>query len=345
MLYRKLGRTNLNVSVIGIGGGAFKNTEVSTIQIKNVISQAIENGVNFIETAEDYGEEKISLAIRDCKEKIILASKSFSSSEKEMKKSIENSLKKLQVKKIDIYMMHTVESLESLNFRIKNGVLAALKKEKKEGKIDWIGITTHSIRVGIEAIRTNEFDVIEIPYCIGSYETEKIFKHAKKYKVGIISMRPFGGGILIDRSKKMEFMNIKNALGYALSNKNVACALVGTKNEIHMKEIIEAVNSLNFSKINRKGILKNVEKILGKDFCRGCLACMPCKKYGWWFPIDQLMRIWTFYFKYKIKSSLEEYKKIRNQVGKCSYCKECEKKCPYKVPITRNLKMLERQAG
>jgi predicted aldo/keto reductase-like oxidoreductase len=340
MKYRKLGRTKLETSIIGIGGGAFAGKEKTSELAYNVIKTSVEKGINLLETAEDYEEEKLSSAVKEMRNRIILVSKSFSSTKDEMKKSIEKSLKKLHTDSIDIYMMHTVDSIDSLNFRIKNGVLEALKEARKDGKINWIGITTHNISTAIEAVKTNEFDVIEVPYCIGAYETEKVFEYTKKYNVGVIAMRPLGGGILVDRSKRNKIMNVKNALEYVLSNENISCALIGMSSIEHAKENIKVISSLQLSKIKREEIEKDCEKILGKRFCRGCLICMPCKKHGWSFPIDQLMRIWTYYFIYKIDGALEEYKKI-SLTKKCYYCKECEKKCPYNIPIVRRIKSLE----
>jgi predicted aldo/keto reductase-like oxidoreductase len=52
------------------------------------------------------------------------------------------------------------------------------------------------------------------------------------------------------------------------------------------------------------------------------------------------MRMWTYYFKYKIGGALEEYKRSSSK-NKCIYCKKCEEKCLYNVPIIQNLKSLE----
>ena len=164
MKYRKLGRTGLKVSVIGIGGGAFKDRSKSSALVKEIIKFGYENGINLIETAEDYGEEKIAPAIKDIRDEIVLISKSFSPSKKEMKKSVRNSLKKLKTNYIDIYMLHTVNSIDGLKFLIKEGSLEALKDARKRGLIGYIGVSGHRVPVLIEAIKTNEFDVVEVPY-------------------------------------------------------------------------------------------------------------------------------------------------------------------------------------
>jgi predicted aldo/keto reductase-like oxidoreductase len=342
MEYRKLGRTHLKVSVIGVGGGAFSGKDKKLEKVKKVITLCIKNGINFIDTAEDYDERKVGVSIKEFRDRLIISTKSFSSNEKDMTKSIKNSLKNLQTDYIDIYMMQTVDTVESLNFRIKNGVLNALKKAKKEGTIGWIGISGHRIQTMIEAIKINEFDVIEIPYTVAAYETEKIFEIAKDYDVGIIAMRPFGGGILVDRSNKNKLMCSKNILSYVLSNKNIATVIVGMSLPQHAIENIKNSKYSKISKKERMNIEKKVIKFLGKNFCRGCLACMPCDIHGWKLPIDQMMKVYVYYFKYGIKNSLEEYKTFIPLIKKCFSCKKlCEKRCPYKVPIVYNLRKLK----
>ncbi|MFH8086739.1 MAG: aldo/keto reductase [Candidatus Aenigmatarchaeota archaeon] len=344
MKYRKLGRTNLKVSVLGIGGGAFFEKNKGTEQIKEVVRTGFECGINLIETAEDYGEEKIAPAIKGIRDEIILASKSFSSNKKDMERSIRNSLKKMHTTYIEIYMMHTVDSIESLKFRFDHGALDALKEAKQKGIVDWIGITGHRIPVLIEAVKTNEFDVVEVPYCIGAHETEKLFDYTKKYKVGVIAIRPLGGGILIDRNKKVQFMNVRNALRYVISNPNISSALVGVSSAQHMRENIEAIKSDHISPSERRKIEKKVEEFLGKNFCRGCLACMPCKLHGWKFPIDQFLRMEVFYFKYGIKGVESEYKEGLS-VSTCKKCGECERNCPYGVNIIKKLERLAKIFG
>jgi predicted aldo/keto reductase-like oxidoreductase len=345
MLYRKLGRTDLKVSVIGVGGGAFRGTDKSINRVREVIKVAVEEGINFIETAEDYDETKIGPIIKDLKEEVILASKSFSSNEKDMEVSLKNSFERLETDYIDIYMIHTITDKESLEYRIKNGVLDVLKKAKTEGKIGFIGLTGHRIPTLIDAIKTNEFDVVEIPYCIGSFAPEKVFKMAKEYDVGIITMRPLGGGILINLNKEFEkanSMNIANALAYVLSNKDVSTTLVGMSKIEHVKEVIEAVNNISITKNKRKKMEEEVKKFLSPNFCRGCLACMPCEEYGWRFNIDNFLRMEIFYLKYGMKNVVKEYRKLDMKADVCTKCGKCELKCPYNVPIIKKLESLHK---
>lgn len=343
MKYRKLRGTDLKVSVIGIGGGAFKDESKPLGLIKKIIRFGYENGINVVETAEDYGEEKITPAIKDIRDEIVLISKSFSPNKKKMKKSIRNSLKKLETNYIDIYMIHTVNSVDGLRYLIEQGSLDALKDAKKKGLIGYIGVSGHRIQPLIEAIKTNEFDVVEVPYTVGAYETEKLFKIAKEYGVGVITIRAFGGGILVTRDKNSKyatFMNPRNILGYVISNPSVSTALVGVSSIEHLEENLKALKKINFSPKERKEIENKVKKILGENFCRGCLACMPCEKFGWRFPIDALLRLEVYHKKFGMPINRDEVLNYKDMIEKCDACGECEKNCPYNVPIVSNIKRL-----
>lgn len=341
MFYRTLGGTNLKVSAIGIGGGAFFGPRKTTKQVTEIVRFAVKNGINLIETAEDYDETKLAPVLNEVRKKVILISKSFASSKKEIEASLKNSFKKLGTDSIDIYMLHTIVTLDDLHFRIKNGVLDVLKNARDNGKIDFIGLTGHRIPVLKEIIKMNEFDVIEVPYGIGQTSTEELFEVARDYDVGIIAIRTLGGGILINPNKSVnfaKFMNSRDALAYVLSNKNVSSVLVGMSSINHVEENVNAVKKeISLSESERKQIERRAKEFLGSDFCRGCLACMPCDVWGWKFPMDQFFRMHTFFSKYGVKNAALEYKELKFKADNCKKCKECEKKCSYGVKISKRL--------
>jgi predicted aldo/keto reductase-like oxidoreductase len=338
--YRKLGSTNLKVSVVGIGGGAFAGPDKNIETVKKIVRYCTAKGVNLIETAEDYDESKLATALNHITKKVVLISKSFAATEKDMKKALTNSLKKLKVNYIDIYMLHTVTTVEGFNYREKMGALKALEKARKDGIIGFIGITSHSINVVHEILKKYEFDVVEIPYCIGMSDTDELIESLANSGVGIIGILPLGGGILVDRlkGKAYKLMNAENALKFVLSNENIATTLVGMSTLSHAKENIEIINSgISLSSKKRKELETKVKKFLGEKFCRGCKACMPCDIYGWKFGIDTILRMETFYFKYGMKSVLNDYANLKLKANVCTKCGGCELRCPYKVPIMNKL--------
>jgi len=342
MKYRILGRTNLKISVISLGGGAFFNPKITSAVVSKIIPYCISRGINFIDTAEDYDETKLKEGLKGVRDQIILTSKSTSSNKEDMEQSIRSSLNKLGTDFIDVYQMQTLMDSDDLRNRIKNGALDALKEAKQQGKIKFIGFSSHRIPTIIEAIKTNEFDVVEMPYSIGQYESEKAIKTAQKYNVGVIAINVLGGGILVDRnklSKAASFMTSENAIQYVLSNENVSTALVGMSSVEHVKENIDSVYNLKrLSASKQEKILEQVYCFLGKDFCRSCKACMPCDVYGWKFSIDNFLRFKTFYFNYGYKVFLNEYQKLLIKADKCTECGACEARCPYDIKIMQGLR-------
>ncbi len=342
MIYRKLGRTKLKVSVLGVGGGAFYNPEIGAREVNSVISFAASRGVNFFETAEDYDEAKLESAFLRIKNRI-LTSKSTAYDERTMSRAVDSSLKKLNLDYLDIYQVQTLTTKQDLRNRIDSGVIKALKKARSNGKIGFIGLSSHRLKTIIAAIKTNEFDVIELPYSIGQYASEEVIDIAKQHDVGVIAIMTLGGGILVDRdgeSNAADFMTTQNALSFVLSNKKVSTALVGMSRIEHVWRNINAVSkqTVSLSTKQRNRIQDRVFRFLGKDFCRSCKGCMPCDVHGWQFSIDNFFRFLAFCQKYDYKHFAQEYQHLPIFADKCTECGECEKRCPYNISIMRRLK-------
>ena len=347
MKYRRLGRTNLKVSVIGLGGGALnpnKDPNLTLDEAKEVISYAVKNGVNFIDTGKEYGEKFISKAMGKEKDKLCISTKSEAKTKKEMLDDIKDSLKKLEVEKIDIYQMHMVESIEDLDKRIKQGVLDALKKAKSEGLIRFIGIFSHKIEVLIKAVKTGYFDVVLVLYNVGHRKAEELFDYTREHDVGVIVAAPFGGGVLIDpkfnetANPKAKYMTSENALKFILSNKNVSTVIPGSRTLKEAKENIAAGNKdLNLSIEERGKIYERIKKFLGEDFCRGCRYCEPCDIYKP-LAISEILKSEILYKKYgyKIRPKIE-YSELKVKGNKCVKCGKCLPKCPYNLPISERI--------
>jgi aryl-alcohol dehydrogenase-like predicted oxidoreductase len=255
MIKRRLGRTNLMVSVIGYGGGAIIDWRQARI-----IREAIRLGVNFIDTAHKYGdgmsERVIGEAIKGIRDKVYIATKTLRREAKGAEMDIKESLARLQVEKIDILQMHGVSSMWDLEmiFNEKYGALKKIKEYRNLGIIDFIGITgAHSpidgywridsakeIKVMAEAIKTGEFDTIMVSYHIEfqNEAIEALLDLARQYDVGVICKKPLGAGKLIKK------YGVEKLLKFVLSNPNIHTAIPGMAT---IKEVREDV-SIGLSK-------------------------------------------------------------------------------------------------
>lgn len=346
---RVLGRTKLAISEIGFGCGPFKGPEFSQDLLEKLVGYAVKNGINFLETAKDYDQTKVIKAVRAYREQLIVATKSTSCKREELLADIQAALKLFGIDYIDIYQLHSTNSEGELDLKLKSGAADALQEARSKGWIKHTGITGHHIPTLLKAIKTGHFDTVQVPYNLGHMYAEELFSEVNRLGVGVIAMKPLGGGLLVDpktgpesSKKEAKDLNVKNALSFVLSSPFISTALVGMRSEEQILECCDAVKSkvTGFTKDTKMEILKSVNDMLGEDYCRTCKYCMPCAVNGWEFEIDKYLRYYDFYLSYGYSKYREEYNSLPMKADQCKACGACESKCPYGVNIIEKLRML-----
>ncbi len=151
MEYNILGRSGLKVSVVGLGcGGPSQLGQRANKSVKEsvaLVRQALDMGINILDTAEVYGTESIvGRAVRDVpRDQVVISTKRFPPSPNttnpagELKKGLEQSLRKLKTDYVDIYHLHGITP-EQYPYSL-NTLAPALMKLREEGKIRCLGIT------------------------------------------------------------------------------------------------------------------------------------------------------------------------------------------------------------
>jgi aryl-alcohol dehydrogenase-like predicted oxidoreductase len=148
MDYVRFGRTELNVSVMGLGcGGPSRiglNADKSDVESVNIIRGAIDAGVNFIDTAEVYRTEGlIGKALNGVdRDKIVISSKKNYRGEISpalLREGLEASLKRLNTDYIDIYNLHGVSPDDYVQLR--DEILPTFEALRQEGKIRFVGVS------------------------------------------------------------------------------------------------------------------------------------------------------------------------------------------------------------
>jgi len=155
MQYTTLGNTNLRVSVAGLGTGGFSRMGLksgkSEDEAARLILDAIDLGINFIDTAPPYGTEGVvGRALKSVpRDKVVVATKSTVRRNGEwwtperMVQSLDNSLRILGTDYVDVFNLHAVEA-PMYDYAL-NTLAPALVKEKEKGKIRHIGLTENPI--------------------------------------------------------------------------------------------------------------------------------------------------------------------------------------------------------
>jgi aryl-alcohol dehydrogenase-like predicted oxidoreductase len=282
MRYRKLGRTGLSVSEIGLGtaeigmdyglrvAGEFaRPSEVDAIAL---VHEVIGAGVNFIDTARAYGvaEEVLGKALKGRRDRVILCTKCgrFPDSvphglelRRVIREEVEASLGLLQTDCVDIMMAHTATE-EVIN---RGEVITVLEELRQEGKLRFIGAATYGEKAPLAAIKCGGWDVLEVAYSLLDQSVAKcVLPLAAKMNVGIIARSILYRGVLTELSKRLPpnlhhmkpcldtlaFLEqpgrqtlAQAALRFVLSNPAVSVALIGMRVPAHLQEALPAAGT------------------------------------------------------------------------------------------------------
>jgi len=178
MQYTTLGNTKLRVSVAGLGTGGFSRMGLKSGKTEDeaarLVLDAIDLGVNFIDTAPPYGTEGVvGKALKNVKrDQVVVATKAFIhrndewSSPDKVVASLDNSLRLLGTDYVDVFNLHGIEAYE-YDYAL-NTIATALLKEKEKGKIRHIGLTENPIvDFTNETLRRAVLDPVWEVYMVG----------------------------------------------------------------------------------------------------------------------------------------------------------------------------------
>ena len=333
MRYTTLGKTGLEISVVGLGGIPIQRTDIEGT--RKVIDACVECGINFIDTARGYtvSEEYLGVALEGRRDKFIIATKTMSRDYDGMKADIEKSLKNLKTDYIELYQIHNIKSDEDFDKCFgKGGAYEALVEAKKEGKIGHIGATAHGVEA-FERLITEFEDKIEtvmFPYNIVENQGERLMRMCTEKNIGFIAMKPLAGGNLDDATLAMK---------YILANPDCTVAIpgMGDTDEVYQNAKAADLGELTDEE---KAKCREIAEELGSNFCRRCGYCAPCPQ-GINIPSNFLF---ANYFR---RYGLTEWAKARyfamtKTAKDCIECGACETRCPYELPIRKMLKDVAR---
>ena len=319
----RLGRTNMMVTRVGFGGIPIQR--LSEDAAVAVVKRCLDLGVNFLDTANGYStsEERIGKAIKGRRESLILATKSGSKDPAEFQKHLQLSLERLGVDYIDLYQFHGVSDFKSLDRVMEpGGVYSVAEEARKKGLIRHIGITSHQIDVAKKAVQTGLFETIMFPFnFITSEAADQLLPLCRKHNVGFICMKPLAGG-MID--------NASICFKYLFQFPDVV-SIPGIEKVSEIEEITEILRtSPKMTKADRQE-MEEIRAALGSRFCHRCDYCQPCTAG---IPISMVMTVKSFHKRLPPErlSSPMVAPGMAKAAG-CTRCGECEKRCPYHLPI------------
>lgn len=347
MQYRTLGKTGIKVSVISFGG--IKLGGISQELTNEIVEHAVKCGMNYIDTARVYGDSEIRLgeALKGMRDKVIISTKGIRRDLNGFKDDFETSLRNLQTDYIDILFIHDVSTEEDWAKVRKSGIFDYAVELKITGHIRHIACSTHDFVIGTKMINSGLFEVIMLAYNPSNPEAkQELIPLAKSKDMGIVIMKPFGGGVLTEvRSKQLGFeITAEECLRFAASNADVTTVIPGLDKLEYVKLALKVGSSELVMTSEEHDLIVNKVSIKGKNYCRGCGYCQPCPMN---IPIPTVLQLynrWEIFGNVdwsQMHSITEEYTKTvpeETTADKCIACNACSQRCPYSLPISDLMK-------
>ncbi len=380
MLYRKLGNTNLNVSILGFGcmrlpiqNGSNSGTDVfdpnkviDEEETKKMIQYAIEHGVNYFDTAYPYhtgkSEPLLGRALRGYRDRVMVATKLpvwLVNEQKDFDKFLGEQLKRLETDYLDVYLLHGLNR-QVWPKMLQLKVLEFLDRIQAEGRVRYAGFSFHDdVKIFKEIVDGYNWAVCQIQYNFFDehYQAGKEgLTYAASKGLGVVVMEPLRGGKLTDRipaevqaiweSAEKKRTPAEWALRWVWHHPEVSTALSGVST---MGQIVENIrvanegkpNSLSEKELSIISQVKEVYRRMLKIDCTGCAYCMPCET-GVDIPLNFSFYNDLFMFKNPevIVLLYNELISPERRASACIECGKCEEQCPQHLQIKEQLKIV-----
>jgi uncharacterized protein len=335
VVYRTLGKTGLKVSGVGYG--------IGFVPIPDVVARALDMGVNYFDTARDYGDsEKIFSGVIKGRQrdKIVIATKSPNRKKDAIISDLDTSLKELGVDYVDIWHLHARDTPAT----VPDEAIEALEICKKSGKARFIGFSCHDPNNMVDFIlKTGKFDVIQTTYSypIGGIYRDKAIKRLHEAGIGVIAMKVLVAltGLNLktfDNKPQTKDEGPLAGIKWVLQNPAIGTTVP------HMKTIPEL--EMNFRAMSEPYTAKD-EKMLyvrneqiRPDYCRMCYECKGQCPKG--VPVTDVLRFLAYNdFCGNYHQAVVNFRGLANEVRdvRCSDCSSCAIQCPNGVHVQDRL--------
>ena len=374
MNYRRLGKTCLMVSEIGLGAEWLErhNTE----ECKAVIDRCEQAGINILDCwmAEPNVRSNIGKAIAGRRDKWYIQGHIGSTWQDgqyvrtreidKVKAAFEDLLTRLGTDYIDLGMIHYVDQEADWENIVNGPFIEYVKELKEKGIIRHIGLSTHNPVIGKKAVESGliemmmfsvnpAFDLLPATENIKDYYAEEydaslggisrdraeLYKLCEKEDVGITVMKGFGGGRLFD-AKRSHFgivMTPVQCIHYALTRPAVVSVLAGFDTPEHVDASIAYETATDEEK-DFAALLANAPRHAYSGQCTYCGHCKPCPMEIDIAMVNKLYDLASM--QEEVPSSVKaHYEALGTTASACVGCGGCEERCPFGVPVVERMQL------
>ncbi len=372
MIYRKLGRTGVDVGVVGLGMEYLEFEPENTVI--SVVHEAIYHGVNYIDLfmASPGVRDNLGKALRNKRQKVMIAGHlgsvlrggqySRSKERVECLAFYEDLLRRLKTDYIDVIMLHFVEKQNDYEKVFHSGGLLDLAvKIKKQGKARFIGMSGHNVPTALQAVNGGGIDVLMFPInpafdtlpeeMLPGVSLKEILYRQKPSAAGeamparialyhacaaqnvaLVAMKPYAAGVLFRDNPSSITLTPVQCLSYALSLPAVCTVVPGCRSVAEMRAALAFLNATDEEK-DFSAIHRNpMWKIKGN--CMYCNHCLPCPVS---IDIGRLTRIVDTAGFGMSDIVMADYEALPVKASACTECGICLERCPFGIDVMANM--------
>ena len=363
MEYRRLGRTDARVGLVGLGTEYLD--KVPPDDVTRVVHAALDAGANYLDLFFGHPEirDNIGAALHGKREKVMVAGHLGSALRGDQYLKTRDSrvsetffhdlLTRLRTDYIDVLMLHFVDLPEEFEYVFNRGPLELAKRFKQEGKARFIGMSGHNAATALAAVESGEIDVLMYPVNLVNHampERERLLQACVANDVGLVVMKPYAGGKLLQREGVISILGHQagwegtrnrsayglspaQCLGYVLRQTGVSTVVPGCKN---VQEVADAIHALEASpdELDLAGVALGAEAFT-EGGCVYCNHCLPCPAE---IDIGGVMRLIDAAEASVSEDLREAYEALHAKASDCTECGACSKRCPYEVDVVFGMK-------
>ncbi len=368
MQYRRLGRSNLRVSVVGFGTCQIRR--VPEQQALDTLKRGFELGVNLVHTAPDYegADDLVAQAVRESGREVLVLSQGYGDLA-HFEWLFESACRKFGTRRLEMFGIACVDDREYLGEPVwgAGGMIEFLEKKKAEGRLGATFCTTHGAPEYVARLVTSgHFDAIMLSYnSLGfhllSYHPEpsrqyediarnrtEIFPLAVRHDVGLMIMKPLAGGLLCESksfppraafSAGPSKLHAAEVLRDILRHPEVSCVVPGTTSVAEADDNARAGHAPIVVSANGGSTIDPIIDEIKADLCSRCGFCDSlCSKH---LPVSWLFR--DAYITHYPSETFETVDDLRYfnlhpwDTAACSTCSNVTCSCPYGIDIPASL--------
>jgi predicted aldo/keto reductase-like oxidoreductase len=336
MEYRRLGKTGLDVSAIGLGTEHLIQTPETMEEVMRV---AVEAGINYIDVLYSNPEadaafwDSIAPELRRYRDRLVLTAhwgpSDMYPDPAVCQRCLEGLLERVGNDYFEVVMLTVVDSQEAWDGWAHES-MARLLPFKEQGRVGTIGLSGHVAPIATQAVQSGLIDVLMYPINLLGHDdaaVQALYQACEAQDVGLVGMKPYHGGTLLYPNGEASGITPVQCLHYVLSHP-VSTTVPGAKNAEELRATLHYLEATDEEK-DYGAIPAHIHDYLEGQcvYCQHCLPCPQDIEIGWIIWHVDGARTGD------VEGPRESYAGFPVKASACVECGECMARCPFEVDI------------